>query len=184
MGRRKMPIYRVPDDIYDVIDAAWLAGIIDADGSITVQVNEHRGRIYIYPRVAVSSTTWPEIAYKIAGLLTKWKVKFDLSLKKGGTTIEVFVANLPDVIALLSRVLPFLQAKRHLAELTLELALEIGRRRWHMRRLRKPIPPSKKELELAFRIKRELAIRNKRGGGVSLERLERAVNSSSTTPAS
>lgn len=175
MRLSRLPIYRIPDDLVNILDAAWLAGVIDGDGSITVSVNEYKGWVYIYPRVVISCVTWPEIAYKIADLLTKWKIKFDLGLKKEGKMIEVLIASLPDVIALLSRIMPFLQAKRQLAELALELALEISRRRWRMRRLHKSIPPSKRELELALRIKRELARRNKRGG-ISLKRIEKAMD--------
>ncbi len=93
-------------------ELGWIAGIIDGEGSITINVNStHRS---VYPRIWISSSD-KEIINKSADILGKIKVKFSSKWKqpKGnrrphGYIVVITVKRVKKVLELLT---PYLTAK-------------------------------------------------------------------------
>ncbi len=104
-------------------DYAFLAGIIDGEGTISIHRNAARkkGRVYVscQPQLTISNTDLPmleSLQVRVGGHIVKvrapakkhWKQGYLLCFRRG------------EIVVLLPRVIPYLIAKRRKAELLLE----------------------------------------------------------------
>ena len=108
---------------------AWLAGIIDGEGNLNVQVRTaHNGKAYFRPKVRVANTDARMIA-KIADLYVEENIVFFYNINDHHTRthpgwktqLNIEVASQGSGAKVLKGIIPHLANKRRLAELLLEL---------------------------------------------------------------
>lgn len=102
-------------------ELGWLAGIIDGEGSLTINVNStHRS---VYPRVWISSSE-KEILDKAAAILAKFGQKFSHKWKqpKGNRRPHgyIVIITASRVRKILTKLLPYLSSKTNRAECLIE----------------------------------------------------------------
>jgi len=137
--------------VRNIIGAAWLAGLIDGDGSITVHIIIRRGgKITLRPLVIIAdySADCKNIRV-VKKLLDDWRITYRVD--DGGHRLTV--NGWTEALALLERLAPFLVGKKDQAELLIRLCklrlkrLSRGFRMW----LRYYTP---EEIEIAVKIRR------------------------------
>ncbi|MEW6385915.1 MAG: LAGLIDADG family homing endonuclease [Thermodesulfobacteriota bacterium] len=106
----------------DERDAAWLAGIIDGEGCISVSHNRnHNGDVAHYrPRFEIRNTN-PYLMRRITEILTTWKVKYFLIYIKPREvqyreSLAMAITNYRGIMRILSKTMPYLTAKKEEAQ--------------------------------------------------------------------
>jgi hypothetical protein len=113
------------------VDWSWLAGIIDGEGNINVQVRpaSTNGKLYFRPKIRIANTD-VRMVQKIADLYVAEDVVFFYSIhKRNGakdlphwkTQINIEVASQGSVRKVIEKTLPYLANKQRLASVLLHL---------------------------------------------------------------
>ena len=124
------------------IDLAYLAGIVDGEGTISFQKNHHvkcwRGW-QINPRVGICNTSVPMINY-LKELFQKVKIAYSCSIKQESGRKDTYVLQVSrhdHILRLLKLITPFLVAKTGQARLVKEW-IEIQNERHNSMHFRNP----------------------------------------------
>lgn len=113
------------------VEFAWLAGIIDGEGNLNVQVRPGRnGKIYFRPKIRVANTDVRMIE-KISRIYAELgAISFYSAHKQRGkngavykTQLNIEIASQGSCRKLLERIIPYLANKKHLAEVLLQLII-------------------------------------------------------------
>lgn len=113
------------------VDWAWLAGIIDGEGNLNIQVREHwvNGKLYMRPKIRVTNTDVRMIK-RISEIYVREGVVFFCSIhsqkpgpngKPRKTKMNIEVASQGSCRKLLDGMMPYLTNKQRAAEIMLGL---------------------------------------------------------------
>lgn len=133
---------------------AYLAGIIDGEGTISVRRNQRStGRVYFQPHITVANTSFRLLQWlRDKGFSSHWYVN------NGGHSCYKIYWSGYQMGGLLSSIRPYLVIKAPHADLVLELIEIRGKQRLH-----EPLP------ERCFEIVQTLRALNHRGSGIHKE---------------
>jgi len=104
-------------------DAAWLAGILDGEGSISL-ARGSRNRVSVYPQVQVSSTT-PIILRRLVKITGVGRVKLSKQNGWGIRPLFSWVVVARQAAVILSAAVPYLVLKKKQALLAIRVARSI-----------------------------------------------------------
>lgn len=159
----------------DELDIAWLAGIIDGEGSMGFSINSGR-RPPAQIRLTVVNTH-PMLIARVSQIFARLDVKFYFVYESGAKErrkdgkptrdrLRILLTGTGSVRKVLERVLPYLTAKHDQAELLLRYT------QWRMARRRSVGPRTDHEvIEMRDRVMQQL--RDLRSNYFSLQRLPR-----------
>lgn len=104
---------------HDPLILAYLAGIIDADGYVTIQRSVHAGRPYFGAKVGIAGTS--DEPHQLASLLWGGKVSRYEPKNPAHKAQYQWSRSGKEAAAILASILPYLRIKRPHAELALRL---------------------------------------------------------------
>lgn len=103
----------------DPLELAYLAGIVDADGFVTAQRQEKRGRGYWYARIGISGTR--REPHDLAAALFGGRVRSYVNRTEDNRLAFIWERSGQSATEPITALLPYLRVKRRQAELALEL---------------------------------------------------------------